>query len=46
VEWASNLKEPEDSESLKTLRGLFSQLDAFVAHLEPEMWRVEAPTAF
>ncbi len=46
VEWASNLKEPEDSESLKTLRGLFPQLDAFVAHLEPEMWRVAAPTAF
>ena len=45
VEWASNLKEPEDSESLKTLRSSFSQLDIFVAHLEPEMWRVEAPTS-
>jgi hypothetical protein len=46
VEWASNLKEPEDSDSLKTLRSSFAHLDAFVAHLEPEMWRVEAPTAF
>ena len=44
VAWASNLKEPEDTESLKTLRSSFAQLDAFVAHLEPEMWRVEAPT--
>jgi hypothetical protein len=46
VAWASNLKEPEDSDSLKTLRSSFAQLDAFVAHLEPEMWRVEAPTTF
>jgi hypothetical protein len=46
VGWASNLKEPEDSESLQTLRSSFAQLDAFVAHLEPEMWRVEAPTPF
>jgi len=46
VAWASNLQEPEDSESLKTLRSSFAQLDAFVAHLEPEMWRVEAPTTF
>jgi hypothetical protein len=44
VSWASNLKEPEDSDSLKTLRSSFAQLDAFVAHLEPEMWRVEAGT--
>jgi hypothetical protein len=42
VGWASNLKEPEDSESLKTLRISFAQLDAFVAHLEPEMWRADA----
>ncbi|MFZ0704236.1 MAG: hypothetical protein WAM71_01445 [Candidatus Korobacteraceae bacterium] len=46
VDWASNLKEPEDSESLRTLRSSFAQLDAFVTHLEPEMWRVEAPAAF
>jgi len=46
IEWASNLKEPEDSESLKTLRSSFAQLDAFVAHLEPEMWRAEAGTPF
>ena len=44
VSWASNLKEPEDTDSLKTLRNSFAQLDAFVAHLEPEMWRVETPT--
>lgn len=46
VGWASNLKEPEDTESLRILRSSFAQLDAFVAHLEPEMWRVEAPTPF
>lgn len=46
IGWASSLKEPEDSESLKTLRSSFAQLDAFVAHLEPEMWRAEAETPF
>jgi hypothetical protein len=46
IEWASNLKEPEDTESLKTLRSSFAQLDAFVAHLEPEMWRAEAEASY
>lgn len=46
VDWASNLQEPEDSESLKTLRSSFAQLDAFVAHLEPEMWRADTETPF
>lgn len=44
VGWASSLKEPEDTEALKTLRKSFAHLDAFVAHLEPEMWLAEAET--
>ena len=46
VGWASNLKEPEDAESLSTLRSSFAQLDEFVAHLEPEMWMAKAETPF
>ncbi len=44
VEWASSLKEPEDTEDLRTLRKSFAQLDAFVSHLEPEMWVAAAET--
>jgi hypothetical protein len=44
VGWASGLKEPEDAESLEILRNSFVHLDAFVAHLEPEMWQIEAET--
>ncbi len=39
IEWAFGLKEPEDAESLQTLRNGFAHLDDFVAHLEPDMWR-------
>ncbi len=38
VDWACNLKEPEDAESLQILRKGFAHLDEFVANLEPEMW--------
>ncbi len=38
VEWACGLKEPEDAESLQTLRDGFAHLDDFVANLEPDMW--------
>jgi hypothetical protein len=38
IEWACGLKEPEDAESLQTLRIGFAHLDDFVAHLEPKMW--------
>jgi hypothetical protein len=38
IEWACGLKEPEDDESLQTLRNGFAHLDAFVANLEPDMW--------
>src|SRR5271157_1680003 len=45
IEWAFGLKEPEDAESLQTLRNGFAHLDDFVAHLEPDMWRAaESPT--
>lgn len=40
VAWACGLKEPEDSESLQTLRKGFARLDDFVASLEPDMWAV------
>ena len=39
VAWACALKEPEDAESLQTLRDGFAQLDDFVASLEPDMWK-------
>src|ERR1035437_5764978 len=38
VGWACGLKEPEDAESLQTLRDGFAHLDDFVANLEPDMW--------
>ena len=39
IEWACGLKEPEDAESLQTLRDGFAHLDDFVANLEPDMWK-------
>ncbi|MFI5116232.1 MAG: TonB family protein [Terriglobales bacterium] len=45
VEWACGLKEPEDSESLQTLRNGFAHLDDFVASLEPDMWTVPDASA-
>jgi TonB family protein len=45
IEWACGLKEPEDAESLQTLREGFSHLDDFIASLEPDMWRAgESPS--
>lgn len=38
ITWACALKEPEDAESLHTLRNSFPHLDDFVANLEPDMW--------
>jgi hypothetical protein len=38
IDWACKLKEPEDAESLQTLRNGFARLDEFIANLEPEMW--------
>jgi hypothetical protein len=38
ITWACALKEPEDTESLQTLRNSFPHLDDFVANLEPDMW--------
>jgi TonB family protein len=39
IEWACGLKEPEDAESLQTLRSGFPHLDDFIANLERDMWR-------
>jgi hypothetical protein len=41
LEWACCLKEPEDAESLQTIRNGFAHLDEFVANLEPDMWTVK-----
>jgi hypothetical protein len=41
IDWACKLKEPEDVESLQTLRNGFARLDEFIANLEPEMWTVK-----
>ena len=38
IEWACGLKEPQDAESLQSLRNGFAHLDDFVANLEPNMW--------
>jgi protein TonB len=38
IAWACALKEPQDAESLQTLRNGFARLDDFVANLEPNMW--------
>lgn len=43
IEWACGLQEPEDAESLETLRQTFPQLDDFIANLEPDMWKPETP---
>jgi len=38
VGWACGLKEPDDAESLLTLRNGFPYLDELVTNLEPGMW--------
>jgi len=43
VRWACGLKEPEDAESLQSLRR-FTHLDEFVANLELDMWKAEEPS--
>ena len=45
VEWAYSLREPEDTESVESIRNGFPHLDDFVAHLEPNMWVPGAPDA-
>ena len=45
VEWACELKEPEDTQSLQMLRSGFARLDDLVANLEPGMWMVGADAA-
>ncbi|MFI5116231.1 MAG: hypothetical protein ACHP8B_05975 [Terriglobales bacterium] len=44
LEWACGLKEPDDAESLQTIRNGFVHLDEFVANLEPDMWVVKTET--
>jgi len=44
IEWACNLKEPEDAAALQTLRNAFPHVDEFIANLEPEMWTAKAET--
>jgi hypothetical protein len=44
LEWACGLKEPDDAESLQTIRNGFAHLDEFVANLEPDMWVVKTET--
>ncbi len=44
IAWACALKEPEDIDSLQTLRTEFAHLDEFVANLEPNMWVAKAET--
>jgi len=41
LEWACGLQEPDDTESLQTLRREFARLDDFVANLEPNMWVIK-----
>lgn len=41
IDWACELKEPEDTDSLRRLRDGFARLDDFVANLEPDMWVIE-----
>ena len=41
IDWACKLKEPEDAESLQSLRNGFPHLDEFIANLEPDMWTVK-----
>jgi len=44
LDWACGLKEPDDAESLQTIRNGFGHLDEFVANLEPDMWVVKTET--
>jgi hypothetical protein len=44
IDWACKLKEPEDLESLQSLRNGFPRLDEFIANLEPDMWTVKKET--
>ena len=44
IDWACGLQEPEDAESLQTLRNGFARLDDFVANLEPNMWIAKRQT--
>jgi hypothetical protein len=44
LDWACGLKEPDDAESLQTIRNGFAHLDEFVANLEPDMWVVKTET--
>ncbi len=44
IDWACNLQEPEDAESLQALRNGYAHLDEFVANLEPNMWTVKTET--
>jgi hypothetical protein len=45
IKWACGLKDPEDAESLQTLRNGFAHLDDFMAKLEPNMWTAKKGTA-
>jgi len=45
IAWACRLEEPQDTESLQTLRDGFPHLDDFVANLEPNMWVAAKPPA-
>jgi hypothetical protein len=38
IEWACDLKEPDDAEALRTLRDRFTHLDNFIANLDTDMW--------
>jgi hypothetical protein len=44
IEWAWGLQEPDDAESLRTLRSAFPHLDEFIANLEPNMWVIKKET--
>ena len=45
VNWACELQEPDDTDSLKALRDGFARLDDFVTNLEPDMWVVDGVPA-
>jgi len=45
IEWACGLQEPDDTESLQTLRNAFPRLDDFIANLEPNMWVIKKEIA-
>ena len=44
IDWACQLKEPDDVEALQSLRNGFARLDEFIANLEPDMWTVKKET--